>query len=59
MSTLAQDIPDVPRPLTWLWEFLKHELAQYPGRAGTMARMVLAATSVMVICTRFAFLTRF
>ena len=46
-------IPDVPRPLTWLWEFLKHELAPYPGRAATVARMVLAATLVMIICNTF------
>ena len=53
MGTLAHDIPDVPRPLTWLWEFLKHELAPYPGRAVTVARMVLAATLVMIICNTF------
>ena len=41
------------RPLTWFWEFLKHELAPYPGRAATVARMVLAATAVMVICNTF------
>src|SRR5580698_5734060 len=45
--------PDVPRPLAWFWEFLKHELAPYPGRAVTVARMVLAATLVMIICNTF------
>ncbi len=53
MGTLAHDIPDVPRPLTWFWEFLKHELAPYPGRAVTVARMCLAATFVMIICNTF------
>ena len=53
MGTLAQHIPDVPRPLTWLWEFLKHELAPYPGRALTVARMVIAVTLVMIICNTF------
>ncbi|MGA8599374.1 MAG: FUSC family protein [Bryobacteraceae bacterium] len=53
MGTLAQDIPNVPRPSTWLWEFLKHELAPYPGRALTVARMVLAVTLVMIICNTF------
>ncbi len=53
MATLAHDIPYAPRPLTWLWEFLKHELAPYPGRAKTVARMVLAATLVMIICNTF------
>jgi multidrug resistance protein MdtO len=39
--------------VAWLWEFLKHELAPYPGRALTVARMVLAATLVMIICNTF------
>src|ERR1700683_88447 len=46
-------MPYLPRPLTWLWEFLKHELAPYPGRAVTVARMVLAVTLVMIICNTF------
>ena len=46
-------MPDVPGPLTWLWEFLKHELAPYPGRAATVARMVLAVTLVMILCNTF------
>src|SRR5580692_7300156 len=46
-------MPDVPRPSIWLWEFLKHELAPYPGRVATVARMVLAATLVMIICNTF------
>jgi len=50
VATLAHDIPAVPQPSTWLWEFLKHELAPYPGRAVTVARMVLAATLVMIVC---------
>jgi len=53
VATVAHDIPDVPEPLTWLWKFLKHELAPYPGRAATVARMVLAATLVMIICNTF------
>ena len=53
MGTLARDLPAVPQPSTWLWEFLKHELAPYPGRAVTVARMVLAATLVMIICNTF------
>ena len=53
MGTLAHEIPQAPPPLTWLWEFLKHELAPYPGRVATVARMVLAATLVMIICNSF------
>ncbi len=52
MATLAPSIPDLPRP-PWLWDFLKHELAPYRGRALTVARMVLAATLVMIICNTF------
>jgi multidrug resistance protein MdtO len=39
--------------LTWFWEFLKHELAPYPGRVVTVARMVVAVTLVMIICNTF------
>jgi multidrug resistance protein MdtO len=53
VAAFAHDLPDVPRPFTWLWEFLKHELAPYPGRVVTVARMVLAATLVMIICNAF------
>jgi multidrug resistance protein MdtO len=53
VATLALGKPDVPEPLTWLWEFLKHELAPYPGRIVTVARMVLAVTLVMIICNTF------
>ena len=53
MGALAHNVPNVPRPLTWLWEFLKHELAPYPGRAVTVVRIVLAVTLVMIICNTF------
>ena len=53
MATLAYEIPAAPRPLTWLMEFLRHELAPYPGRAVTVVRMVLAVTFVMIICNTF------
>jgi multidrug resistance protein MdtO len=43
--------PHLPAP--WLWEFLKTELATYPGRGGAVARMVLAATLVMIICNTY------
>jgi multidrug resistance protein MdtO len=53
MASLAQSVQDLPRPSPWLWEFLKDELAPHPGRAGTVARMVIAATVVMIICMTF------
>jgi len=42
----------VPRQALCIIE-VKHELAPYPGRAATVARMVLAATLVMIICNTF------
>jgi multidrug resistance protein MdtO len=53
MATIAQSLPESPRPLAWFRDFLKEELAPYPGRAGTVTRMVIAATLVMVICMTF------
>jgi multidrug resistance protein MdtO len=53
MATLAPSVPDRRGPWHWFWEFLKEELAPYPGRAQTVARMVLAATIVMIICVTF------
>jgi multidrug resistance protein MdtO len=53
MATLAQSVWESTRPSRWLWEFLKEELEPYPGRAGTVARMVIAATLVMIICMTF------
>src|SRR5580692_8931047 len=35
-------------PFIWFWEFLKEELAPFPGRGGIVARMVLASTVMMI-----------
>jgi multidrug resistance protein MdtO len=53
MATSTQTVLALPKPAAWFQEFLKEELAPYPGRAGTVARMVIAATLVMVICMTF------
>src|SRR3984893_9836943 len=55
MSTVAvaPGARRAPSPFAWLWKFLKEELAPYPGRAGTVVRMVIAATLVMFICMTF------
>jgi len=37
----------------WLWQWLTDELAPYPGRALLVARMVTAATLVVIICETF------
>ncbi len=41
------------RRSAWFWGFLKEELAPYAGRAGTVGRMVVAATLVMIISMTF------
>ena len=53
MTTVAQVLPQSFSPLAWLRNFLKEELAPYPGRAGRVGRMVLAATLVMIVCMTF------
>jgi multidrug resistance protein MdtO len=53
MATIAQSLPAMPRPWVWFRRFLKEELAPYQGRTATVARMVIAATLVMIICMTF------
>ncbi|QNI33526.1 FUSC family protein [Alloacidobacterium dinghuense] len=53
MATVTQTLPERPSPLIWLKDFLKEELAPYPGRGALVARMVIAATVVMVITMTF------
>ncbi len=53
MGSIAQSFPASNRPLAWLWEWLRDELAPYPGRALLVARMVTAATLVMIISMTF------
>ena len=50
MATAAQPIAKPMPPLEWFGQFLKEELAPYPGRTEIVARMVIAATLVMIIC---------
>ena len=53
MSTAAQSLQYSPTSASWIRDFLKEELAPYPGRLGVVARMVAAATLIMVICVTF------
>jgi len=53
MATAAQNISAAPSPLTWFGQFLKQELAPYPGRAALVTRMIVAATLVMLIGMTF------
>jgi multidrug resistance protein MdtO len=53
MATAAQSVSSTPSYLSWFAEFLTHELSPYPGRTALVARMVMAATLVMIICMVF------
>jgi len=53
MEAVARIVTEWPRPLAWLREFLKEEFAPYPGRGSLVARMVIAATLVMLITMTF------
>lgn len=53
MATAAQTIAGRSPSLSWLQRFLKAELSPYPGRFGLVARMVLAATVVMIVSMTF------
>jgi multidrug resistance protein MdtO len=53
MAAAAQSISSAPSPLAWFGQFLKEELAPYPGRARLVARIVIAATIVMILTMTF------
>lgn len=53
MATVAHSVRQPPQPFPWFWEFLKEELAPYPGRVATVSRMVISATIIMTICMTF------
>ena len=52
-QALANPPPEWSQPGSWLREFLKRELASYPGRVALVARMVLAATAAMLAVMTF------
>src|ERR1700689_1328299 len=53
MAVLAPSAPAAPRSTTWFLEFLRVELTPYPERAALVARMVIAATILMLITMTF------
>ena len=57
MATRATPLPHQPaRPtISWPWfrEFIRWEVASYPGRVNTVVRMTIAATLVMIIVVTF------
>jgi multidrug resistance protein MdtO len=53
MAAIAQSLPRSRGRLAWFRDFLRDELAPYPGRAALVVRMVTAATLVMIIGMTF------
>jgi multidrug resistance protein MdtO len=59
MSFEDQALPAVSRSTrraeasAWFWQFLKNELAPYPGRSWVVGRIVIAATIDMVLVMTF------
>jgi multidrug resistance protein MdtO len=53
MPTGASTISPLPNSLAWLRDLLREELSPYPGRWTLVARMVSAASIVMIIIMTF------
>ena len=53
MATVAQSVPAPIGVWAWFREFLREELAPYPGRGVLVARIVVAATLVMLVTMTF------
>ena len=53
MGTITQSLSASTRTSRWLWDFLKEELAPYPGRVSLVVRMVTASTLVVIIGMTF------
>ena len=53
MLTAVQLIAKPTPPLQWFGQFLKEELAPYPGREALVTRAVVAATIVMILTMVF------
>jgi multidrug resistance protein MdtO len=53
MATLAQSVPAPPSTWAWFREFLREELAPYPGRGALVARIVIATTLAMIVTMTF------
>lgn len=51
-AQLRQPVVGIPS-LLWFREFIRWELAPYPGRLNTVIRMTIAATLVMIIVVTF------
>lgn len=53
MATATVRIPHADRFTVWFPDFLRRELAPYPGRGAIVARTVIAATITMIVIVTF------
>jgi multidrug resistance protein MdtO len=53
MATTSVRLPHAARFTVWFPDFLKKELAPYPGRVAIVARMVIAATITAILVVTF------
>lgn len=54
MATASVRIPHAERFTAWFPDFLRRELAPYPGRGAIVARTVIAATLSMILIVTFS-----
>jgi multidrug resistance protein MdtO len=52
-ATTSIHIPHLPRFAAWFPQFLRRELAPYPGRGALVARTVISATLTMILIVTF------
>ena len=53
MGSVAHSLAGSTPRSAWLWQFLKEEMAPYPGRVSLVARMATASTLVVIIGMTF------
>jgi multidrug resistance protein MdtO len=53
MATKSTYLPHAERFTTWFPDFLRKELAPYPGRGAVVARMVISATITTILIVTF------
>jgi multidrug resistance protein MdtO len=53
MGAITQNLSGSVRTSNWLWDFLREELAPYPGRVSLVVRMVTASTLAVIIGMTF------
>src|SRR5258708_28479893 len=53
MATTSVRLPHAGRFTVWFPDFLKKELAPYPGRGAIVARMVIAASITAILIVTF------